>query len=130
MSSKAERLLIEVSGGDLAPAELPRTGMMVIGSSEDKAGLCIPSQGVADVHCAIGMTKDGSFAIKDMGSEYGTLLNGSKISQARLQKGDEIMIGSVRLRIIAAKGTDPTAKPTKAPEATQKKKAKAAPKKS
>ncbi|MFT7670286.1 MAG: serine/threonine protein kinase [Planctomycetota bacterium] len=130
MSSKAERLLIEVSDGTIAPAELPRSGMMVIGSSEDKAGLCIPSQGVADVHCAIGMTKDGSFAIKDMGSEYGTLLNGTKITQARLQKGDQIMIGSVRLRVIAAKGATPPANSAKAPEAAKKNKAKAAPQKS
>lgn len=114
MSSKRERYLIEVKGGDQAPAELPRSGMLVIGSSADKAGFCIQGQGVADVHCAIGKTKDGGFAIKDLGSEFGTLVNGNKITQARLNAGDDILVGSMRLCVVAA-GARPVTSEVEAP---------------
>lgn len=99
MSFNTDRYLLEVKGGEHAPAELPRSGMMVIGSSPEKAGFCIDGQGVASVHCAIGKTKDGGFAIKDLGSEFGTMVNGSKITQARLKEGDDILVGSMRLLI-------------------------------
>jgi len=97
-----KRYLIEVRGSDLPPAELPRSGMLVIGSSPEKAGFCVDGQGVAGVHCAIGRTKDGGFAIKDLGSEFGTLLNGERVTQARLKEGDDILVGSMRLRVVAA----------------------------
>ncbi len=120
MSANAERYLIEICGGDQAPAELPRSGMLVIGSSSEKAGFCVSGQGVADVHCAIGKTKDGSFAIKDLGSEFGTMVNGARVTQARLNPGDDILVGSMRLKIVAASSSSATAAPSppEQPQAT------------
>ena len=86
------RLRIEIGGG-VPPAELPNTGMLAIGSDPERAGLVLSGQGVAEVHCAIGRTKDGGYAVKDLGSEYGTLVNGARITQARLQAGDELLLG-------------------------------------
>lgn len=119
MSSK-ERLLIQVLGDTAAPAELPRSGMLAIGSSPTRAGFVLTNQGVAEVHCAIGLTKSGDYAVKDLGSEYGTLVNGTRITQARLQKGDEITIGSVRLTVVAADG-GAHSEPAPAPVAATKK---------
>jgi serine/threonine protein kinase len=122
MSAQDNRLLLEVRGGDQAPVELPRSGMMVVGSSSEKAGLCLDGQGVAEVHCAIGRTKDGGYAIKDLGSEYGTIVNGARIFQARLKSGDEVLVGSVRLQVVPATGAapSPATPPTPTPAAKPK----------
>ncbi len=125
---------LHVLGSDQAPAELPREGMLVVGSSASKAGVVLSAQGVSEVHCAIGRTKDGGWAIKDLGSEYGTLLNGNRITQARLKPGDQLLLGSARLEVraadsssekIATKPTRPAATPT-APKEKAKTKKKAA----
>lgn len=98
----SERLLIRIAGDTRAPSELPRAGKLVIGSSEDKAGLVVEGQGVSDVHCAIGILKGGGWAVKDLGSEFGTLVNGEKVSSARVKRGDVILLGSKRLTIVSS----------------------------
>ena len=94
-------LYIEVVGSGGAPAELPRQGKLVIGSSSEKASFLVPGQGVADVHCAIGRIKGGGWALRDLGSEFGTMLNGEPVEATRLSEGDEILLGSKKLRIFS-----------------------------
>ena len=101
------RLLIEVVGSDAAPVELPRSGVLSVGSSRERADLVVEGQGVADVHCAIGRVKGGGWAIKDLGSEYGTIVGGVPVQSTRLQAGDQIVVGSRRLRIVAAPAPPP-----------------------
>ncbi|MGD2019331.1 MAG: FHA domain-containing protein, partial [Planctomycetota bacterium] len=85
-------LYIEIVGASSAPAELPRQGKLVIGSSAERATFVVDAQGVADVHCAIGKIKGGGWALRDLGSEFGTLLNGQPVEAARLSEGDEILL--------------------------------------
>lgn len=85
-----------------APAELPRQGKLIVGSSADRASFVVTGQGVAEVHCAIGRLKSGGWALKDLGSDFGTLLNGESVETARLRPGDELLIGSRKLRIVGA----------------------------
>ncbi|MCC6409939.1 MAG: FHA domain-containing protein, partial [Planctomycetes bacterium] len=106
---EAKRLLLEIVGAKGAPVELPRQGVLTIGSDGVRADLCVDGQGVADVHCAIGKSKSGGWALKDLGSQYGTLVNGKPVSATRLEAGDVIALGSRRLRVF-----DPDA-PTAAP---------------
>ncbi|MCZ6599128.1 MAG: serine/threonine-protein kinase [Planctomycetota bacterium] len=103
-------LRVEVLGEEGVGAALPEAGTIVIGSSEERAGLVVHGQGVDDAHCAIGVVKGGGWAIKDLGSRYGTLLNGQKIASARLFEGDVIVIGSRRLLVL-----DPAAAPKEEP---------------
>ena len=117
MSGNEPVLVIEVVGEGTAPAALPGQGVLVIGSSPAKAGLVVSGQGVAEVHCAIGRTKDGGWAVKDLGSEYGTLHNGRKITQARLQAGDQLLLGSRRLTVLADGAAAPVAAPSPEPTA-------------
>ena len=98
-----EPLYIEVVGSSGAPAELPRQGKLVIGSSSEKASFVVPGQGVAGVHCAIGRIKGGGWALRDLGSEFGTLLNGAPVEATRLSEGDEILLGSKKLRHLLAR---------------------------
>lgn len=83
------------------PAELPRKGKLIVGSSQERADFVVTGQGIAEVHCAIGRLKTGGWALKDLGSDFGTLLNGERVETARLQAGDELLIGSRKLRVVA-----------------------------
>ena len=115
--TKGEALFLEVLGaaGVVRTAELPRQGKLIVGSSDERASVVVEGQGVADVHCAIGRLKSGGWALKDLGSDFGTLVNGKRVESARLANGDEILIGSQRLRIANAAGLTTAAR---APEPT------------
>ena len=100
------RLLLEVIGDARAPIELPRQGTMTLGSSASRADVALDGQGVAEIHCAIGRAKSGGWAIKDLGSDFGTLVNGERVTQRKLEPGDLVVLGSRRLRVV-----DPHAAP-------------------
>jgi serine/threonine protein kinase len=95
----SENLSLEVVGGDTPPAQLPAQGKLVIGSSTERADFVVAGQGVADVHCAIGRLKGGGWALQDLGSDFGTLVNGSKVTSVRLNAEDRIHLGSRSLRV-------------------------------
>ncbi|MEM9380473.1 MAG: FHA domain-containing serine/threonine-protein kinase [Planctomycetota bacterium] len=116
-------LFIEILGDDAgAPAELPRQGRLVIGSSDDRASYVVKGQGVADVHCTIGRIKGGGWALKDLGSEFGTIVNGEAIETKRLEAGDEILVGSRKLRVFSPDeaATPAPAKPAPAKPAPER----------
>jgi protein kinase-like protein/FHA domain-containing protein len=121
VSADSEVIWLEPLGGSGEPVELPAQGVLVIGSSSAKAGFVLEGQGVADVHCAVGRTKNGGYALKDLGSEFGTMLNGKSVKSGRIKDGDQIAIGSRRLRVRAAAGKPaapaPAAKPPAAKQA-------------
>lgn len=91
-----------------APVELPRSRKLILGSSPEQSGFVVTGQGVADVHCAIGRLKSGGWALKDLGSSFGTLVNGERVETAKLQEGDEILLGSRKLRVVSADTLDET----------------------
>jgi hypothetical protein len=115
MSEASERLWVDVVGGDRAPIELPRAGVLSVGSSRGRADLVLEGQGVADVHCAIGRLKGGGWAIKDLGSQYGTMVNGERVQSVRLASGDLVLVGSRRLRIVDSERAPAGAETTRAP---------------
>jgi hypothetical protein len=94
-----DRLALEILGETRAPAELPRQGRLVIGSSKERADLVVEGAQIDAIHCAIGRLKEGGWALKDLGSDGGTFVNGERVSSARLQAGDVIEIGARRLRV-------------------------------
>ncbi|MBM3988458.1 MAG: FHA domain-containing protein [Planctomycetes bacterium] len=94
------RLALELIGDARAPIELPRQGAMTLGSSATRADVALAGQGVAEVHCAIGRAKSGGWAIKDLGSDFGTFVNGERVTQHKLEPGDLVVLGSRRLRVI------------------------------
>ncbi len=99
-----ERLLLVVVGEDRAGSELPRQGVLTIGSSKERAGFLVEGPGIEGLHCAIGRTKGGGFALKDLGSTSGTRLNGKRVETARVKAGDRIHVGGKELRVLAPAG--------------------------
>ncbi len=116
----AERLELHVLGADAPPCRLPSSGMLVIGASTERAGYVLSGQGVDDAHCAIGAVKGGGYAVKDLGSRQGTIVNGKKVASARLAAGDTLLLGSRELRVVDPSEPPPKpapAAPAAAPEA-------------
>jgi tRNA A-37 threonylcarbamoyl transferase component Bud32 len=118
-AARQPRLLLVLEGDARPGAELPRSGMLVIGSSRERAGFVVEGEGVADVHCAVGRTKGGGWAAKDLGSPQGTHVNGQAIDSVRLSAGDRISIGSRTLRVVdpAEPASDPQPAAAAAPAA-------------
>ncbi len=102
MSPQAEgRLCLQVDGQSGPPVELPRAGVLTVGSAPGKADLVLSGEGVAAVHCAIGRVKGAAgWALKDLGAAPGTLVNGERVETIKLGAGDQIVIGSRRLRVV------------------------------
>ena len=100
------RLAIEPEGGGRR-VELPRAGVLTIGSG--RADVVLSGPGVGEAHCVIGRVKGGGWAVKDLGTTAGTLVDGARVEGAKLEVGQTLTLGSVRLRVV-----DPSA-PVAAP---------------
>lgn len=109
-NEREKRLVIELANDARAPIELPRAGVLSIGSDRGRVDFCVEGQGVSPVHCAIGRVKGGGWALKDLGSEYGVMVNGARVATHKLEAGDLILLGSRRLRVLDA-DAPPPAKP-------------------
>ena len=85
-----------------------------LGRSEDSA-LVLEDNKVSRRHAEI-RCENGACVITDMGSSFGTFVNGRKIStSATLKAGDELMLGNMQLTVAAEDDAAPAAK--KAPRA-------------
>lgn len=56
-------------------------------------------------HCAI-LWKEGRFFLQDLGSRNGTFLNGKRIEEALLKRGDLITIGKTKVEVVRWKSPD------------------------
>ncbi len=89
--------------GQVKSLRLKQDGTLTIGRNKG-SDICLPDDPkVSRAHCSIYYYKDtGSYAISDLKSTNGTILNGMRISNdVLLSDGDEISIGAARLRFHA-----------------------------
>ena len=75
----------------------------VIGRGRD-ADAVLAEPTISRAHAAIGWDDADGFYVKDLGSTNGTFVNGSKSEKSRLESGDEIQIGKLRLQVQFPKG--------------------------
>ena len=84
---------LEISAGPgRGKFEHIRKPLVILGRVDDVADIVVPNNSASRHHAAIGY-KNGAFVLYDMGSTNGTLLNGERISEHKLEHGDEIEIG-------------------------------------
>lgn len=80
---------------------------VVIGRPNNKVAVGIdlsPDTTVSRVHAQIWL-ENGQCWVEDLGSRYGTSVNGSQITgRLELNQGDEIRIGETTLRVDASAG--------------------------
>ena len=70
--------------------------------------LCLTHGQVSREHASIDAEPDGLY-LRDLGSRHGTLRNGVRIAQVRLQSGDRIELGSASTTLVFLDGPEPAA---------------------
>ncbi|HET9554142.1 MAG TPA: FHA domain-containing protein, partial [Anaeromyxobacteraceae bacterium] len=61
------------------------------------AHLSLDDDRISRVHSVIEVSPEGAISIIDMGSVEGTWVNGKKVSRSRLELGDQITLGGLRI---------------------------------
>ena len=81
-------MLIDTSGRSFA---ISTGGATRIGRATDN-DIVLPDASVSRHHAAIEST-NGSFRLRDLGSQNGTFVRGERINEAALQNGDAVRVG-------------------------------------
>ncbi len=79
-------------------------GPCVVIGRAPPSDLVLRAAGVSGAHCRLTMMAGiaGAYILEDLGSSYGTLVNGSKVVKpVVVSTRDEIAVGGVRLRLVA-----------------------------
>lgn len=90
---------VQVLAGFYEGLDLPiDRDWMVIGRGRS-ADMLIAEPTISRAHAAIGFDGAGFF-MQDLGSTNGTRVNGRCESRVRLDAGDEVQLGKLRLRVV------------------------------
>jgi pSer/pThr/pTyr-binding forkhead associated (FHA) protein len=84
-----------VGTADAQPAEHRLAALNYLGRAEENQ-IRVTQPGVSRRHALILVTPKG-YTIRDLGSQNGTFVNGSRITESALADGDTIDIGSARI---------------------------------
>ncbi len=116
MSNPPQYALRFISGkyqGGEFPLRMGRE--IIIGRSSDLDMVLVEDM-VSRRHAKI-VTTDSEISIQDLGSTNGTFVNGEKVSRARLNEGDRILVGTSIIKLVAV---DPAAAHHSEAEARQR----------
>src|SRR3954470_19613990 len=107
-------------GDELVREEVLNQDVIKVGKLAS-SHLRIDDETVSRMHAVIEVTGPDEIHIIDLGSTRGTLVNGERISKARLQSGDEIMFGESRVLVtfLEAQQSMATPPPQQAPRAAR-----------
>jgi pSer/pThr/pTyr-binding forkhead associated (FHA) protein len=64
----------------------------------DEADICIRDTWASRVHCRL-CVRDGELYLEDLGSCNGTLVNGVRVHDVSIQRGDQITVGITTFRV-------------------------------
>jgi serine/threonine-protein kinase len=76
---------------------------IVLGRDRQMAQMVIPDPQVSRSHCVISR-KGNEFSVEDLGSRNGTWVNGSRIKQCIVKRGDIVRIGGTDIQMGSAEG--------------------------
>ncbi len=74
------------------------SGPYVMGRFAKGVDIAIPETTVSRVHCAIVVSASEVF-VRDLGSRWGTLVNGARVETSPLFDGDELRLGQIRVAV-------------------------------
>lgn len=72
--------------------------VLTIGAARDN-DVVVRLPGVSRLHARVVREGGGVYWVEDVGSRYGTTVNGSVVTKARLTHGDEIAMGGWRASV-------------------------------
>jgi transcriptional regulator with PAS, ATPase and Fis domain len=82
------------------PAAWPLLAKNNVVGRETEHEIFLPVHAVSRTHCSIAWERDG-FTLRDLGSTNGTLVDGRRAVEARLEHGCELRIGDAILKFVA-----------------------------
>lgn len=94
-------------GGEWTEQLIPITGSELLIGRAATCGLQIDHSLVSNEHCRI-VVGDGRVAVEDLGSTFGTSVNGRKIQQTELRDSDRLKVGPATF-LVALSGATATA---------------------
>ena len=97
-------------GDQLLREETLRQGVIKIGKVAS-AHLRIDDDSVSRMHAILEVDTRGEVHVIDLGSTRGTFINGHKVNKAKLESGDAIQIGDLRIEVAFARTDEVLAKP-------------------
>ncbi len=80
------------------PVRILRKGRVYVCGRDPGCDFPLPSEIVSRRHAEIEWAPKGGFAIRDLGSKNGTLVNGERVDWLPLKNGDKIVIGPFNLQ--------------------------------
>ena len=92
-------VLLYAEGFAELPVAWPLTTNQTRVGREPPSEVCVNVHAVSRVHAQITWER-GGFTLKDLNSTNGTLLDGHKITEARLESGQEVRIGDAILKFV------------------------------
>lgn len=97
-----------LAGFALIVASGPQRGLhwrlgegIVEAGRNSEAGILLDDVTVSRHHASFAVT-DGVLVVRDLGSTNGTYVNGRRVDEARLDPGDEVIVG--RFHLVVARG--------------------------
>jgi FHA domain-containing protein len=93
-----DKLKLKVTGGNAAGTEINVDDELLIGRSSDGEGRLGEDIEISRRHARVARSPEGAYAIEDLGSTNGTLVNGRLIDDVEeLFPGDVIEVGATKL---------------------------------
>ncbi len=89
-------VVLVIENGDEVIKSKVGANPILLGRSS-KCHLKLSDDQISGKHLSVSINKEGKTLVKDLETTNGTYLNGSKIMEAYLFLGDEIMIGEIRI---------------------------------
>lgn len=96
---KASGGQLEVMSGPARGTVVPLDGVLALGRNAECEVHLPADPMLSDVHCRF-VASDAGFLVMDNGSDRGTMVDGSRVSEATLKGGETIMVGSTVLRFV------------------------------
>src|SRR5688500_15472488 len=108
-------LVFRIFKGDQLLREERLTQPVIKVGKLSSSHLRLDDESVSRMHAVIEVTGPGDISIIDLGSTKGTIVNGQKVNKARLQDGDLILLGDLRIEfsIGQEEASEPEDLPTK-----------------
>src|SRR4030095_10652940 len=92
-------LTFRISKGDQFLREETLTQPVIKVGKLSSSPLRLDDDSVSRMHAVIEVSGPGDISIIDLGSTKGTVVNGQKVNKAKLQDGDLVLLGDIRIEL-------------------------------
>ena len=96
---------VQAAGGQVFSIEVAPGDEAIVGRDSELCDVCLLDPSVSYRHCRLSVI-GGLAWVEDLDSKNGTFLNGQRVVQALLDKGDVVAIGDCRIAVGRAIGSD------------------------